>query len=144
MTLADLIDLEAQLARDRDADPADLAARDRKLLPPPHPASRDALLRAWIAALRAAQPGDPFPGAASAAALRWAGTALALVGLALGWAAASAVLGYTGAHPVNVWDVLLAFVGVQLLLLALLVATFLLPLAATGAPLASVARALAA
>jgi hypothetical protein len=32
VTLADLIDLEAQLARDRDADPAALAARDRALL----------------------------------------------------------------------------------------------------------------
>jgi hypothetical protein len=144
MTLADLIDLEAQLARDRDADPTALAARDRKLLPPPHPGSRAVLLRAWIAARRAADPGELFPGAAFAAALRWTGTALGLLGLGLGWAAATAVLGYTGAHPVNVWDVLLAFVGVQLLLLGLLVATFLLPLAAFGAPLASAARGLAA
>ena len=33
MTLADLIDLEAQLARDRDADPTAVEARDRALLP---------------------------------------------------------------------------------------------------------------
>jgi hypothetical protein len=40
------------------------------------------------------------------------------------------VVRYTGGHPVNVWDVLLVFVGVQLLLFLFLVAAFLLPLAA--------------
>jgi hypothetical protein len=33
MSLEDLIDLEVQLARDRDAEPAALAARDRALVP---------------------------------------------------------------------------------------------------------------
>ena len=32
MTLSDLIDLETQLAHDRDADPATLEARDRRLV----------------------------------------------------------------------------------------------------------------
>lgn len=143
MTLANLIDLEAQLARDRDADPGALAARDRTLLPD---AARDrsrrgALLDAWLDALRAREAGALFPGAAVARTLAATRAVLALLGLVLGWAAATAVLTGGGRHPVNVWDFLLAFVGVQLALLALLAASFLLPLAAIGRPALGVFRA---
>jgi hypothetical protein len=140
MTLPDLVDLEAQLARDRDADPAALEARDRALAPHPAPPRRDALLGGWLAALRAAEPGRLFPGAATENALRATRLLLTALGLALGWGAAAVVLGYTGAHPVNVWDFLLAFVGVQLLLVALLLATFFLPLAASARPLVGLVR----
>jgi hypothetical protein len=47
---------------------------------------------------------------------------------------------YAGGHPVNVWDFLLAFVGVQVLLLGALLGSFFLPLAAVGAPALGLAR----
>ena len=143
MTLANLIDLEAQLARDRDADPAVLAARDRALLAgAPVEASRPrALLARWLDALREREPAAFFPGRAVSRALASVGVLLALGGVVLGWGAASAVMSYGGGHPVNVWDFLLAFVGVQVLLLALLLALFLVPLAAAGAPVAGLFRA---
>ncbi|BDG03013.1 hypothetical protein AMOR_20090 [Anaeromyxobacter oryzae] len=138
MTLADLVDLEAQLLRDRDADPAALEARDRALVrPAPADAApgprRAALVARWLAALRAAEPGRPSPGGAVARAVSAVRAALVLLGLALGWGAASAVLRYDGGHPVNVWDALLLLVALQILLFAALVASFLVPLAATGA-----------
>jgi len=143
MTLADLIDLEAQLARDREAEPGLLEARDRPLLAGERvaPSRRGALLGRWLAALRAREPGRLFPGRAVATALSGLRAVLAVVGLVLGWAAVTAVLRYTGGHPVNVWDFLLAFVGVQLLLLLLLAVSFFLPAAALGAPLLGAFRA---
>jgi hypothetical protein len=143
MTLANLIDLEAQLARDRDADPGALAARDRALLAG-EPAGADRpgpLLARWLDALRERERGAFFPGRAVSRALGAVRALLAIAGLVLGWGAASAVMTYGGGHPVNVWDFLLAFVGVQVLLLALLLALFVLPLAAAGAPVAGLFRA---
>jgi uncharacterized protein DUF2868 len=150
MTLPDLIDLEAQLARDRDAAPAAVAARDRALLR--DGAAGDALrggrkgdgpgalFAAWLEALREHEPGRLHPGATVAAALRGVRSALVVGGLALGWGAAAAVLRYTGRDPVNVWDFLLAFVLLQVLLFALLLGSFVLPLAAVGRPLLGVVR----
>jgi hypothetical protein len=143
MTLANLIDLEAQLARDRDGDPATLAARDRAALAgePLDPRRRGALLVRWLDALREREgPAAGFPGRGVASALRGLRAALALAGLVVGWLAATAVMRYAGDHPVNVWDFLIAFVGVQVLLLALLVASFLLPLAGLGTPALGLAR----
>jgi hypothetical protein len=143
MTLANLIDLEAQLARDRDADPAALAARDRTLLAgsSADPGRRGRLLAGWLEALRDRDGAALYPGRAVAGAVRGLRAALALVGILLGWGAATAVLRYGGGHPVNVWDFLLAFVGVQVVLLALLLASFFVPLAATGAPALGAVRA---
>ena len=142
MTLADLIDLEAQLARDRDAPQGALEERDRALLqgPPPGDERGGELLRRWLAALREREPGLLFPGRTISRALSGVRVALAALGLTIGWGAATALLGYTGEHPVNVWDVLLAFVGVQLVLLLFLVAALLFPIATLGAPLFGVFR----
>lgn len=144
MTLADLIDLEAQLARDRESEPGLLEARDRSLLAGERvdPSRRGALLGRWLATLRERDPGRLFPGRAVAQALSGLRAGLGVAGLVLGWAAVTAVLRYTGGHPVNVWDFLLAFVGVQLLLLVLLAVSLLLPAAAVGAPLLGAFRAL--
>ncbi len=145
MTLPDLIDLEAQLARDRELDLAALEARDRALLRGAElPARTGPLLARWLAALRRAEPGRLYPGRTLAAVLSGLRTGLVLVGLGLGWSAAEAVLRYTGAHPVNVWDFLLVFVGVQLLLFALLVASFALPISALGVPLFGLGRGIVA
>ncbi|GAC1608103.1 MAG: hypothetical protein NVS4B10_23310 [Myxococcales bacterium] len=157
MTLADLIDLEAQLARDRAGDPSALAARDRALMTSAGaigsapvagrrkgPPSRAALLCRWLEELRAAEPGGFHPGRAVAAALRAVALALALAGLALGWTTAAALLGYNGREPVNVWDFLLVFVGLQIALLVLLFCSFFLPVRALGAPFFGLARGLLA
>jgi len=144
MKLADLIDLEAQLARDREADPASLGARDRALLigarADTAEVPRQELLSRWLAALRDREPGRAWPGQRVEGALRTTRALLVLAGLALGWAASTALLRGGGPHPVNVWDFLLALVGVQLVLLALLLASFFLPLATAGAPLAGLVR----
>ncbi|MGZ6123936.1 MAG: DUF2868 domain-containing protein [Myxococcales bacterium] len=146
MRLADLIDLEVQLARDRESDRAELSARDRALLAGDRSAarSRQELLHRWLEALRTAEPGQPHPGRAVEGALRGLRSALVLLGLVLGWGAATALLRYTGGEPVNVWDFLLAFVGLQLLLFALLLSSFFLPIAALGAPLFGLFRGLVA
>ncbi|HYV67468.1 MAG TPA: DUF2868 domain-containing protein [Myxococcales bacterium] len=143
MKLADLIDLEAQLARDRSLEPAALDARDGGLLARAA-LDRRSLLRRWLDTRRDAEPGQLHPGRAVLGALRWIRAALVVLGLALGWGAATALLHYTGQEPVNVWDFLLAFVGVQLLLLLLLLSSFFLPVAAAGAPLVGVFRGLVA
>jgi hypothetical protein len=145
MTLADLVDLEAQLLRDRDADPAVLELRDRALLAgadAPRPRDPHRLLSRWLERLRAAEPGRTFPGEAVARALRAVRLALVLLGFALGWGAAAALLRFEGPHPVNVWEYLLAFVGVQLLLLVVLVVAFAAPRATAGIPLVGAFRAL--
>jgi hypothetical protein len=141
VNLADLIDLEAQLARDRDADPAALEARDRALVgragAPARPAT---LLRRWLDALHEAEPGRGRPGRQVASALAATRAALVFLGLALGWGAATAAVRFSGGHPVNVWDFLLAFVGLQLALLVLLAVSFFVPLAAAGRPVAGLVR----
>lgn len=145
MTLSDLIDLEAQLGSDRDADPAALEARDRRLVASGEAATpRPELLRRWLAALRDDEPRGLHPGRAVAGALRGVRAALVLAGLALGWSAAAAVLHYTGQEPVNVWDFLLLFVGVQLALFVLLLASFALPVSALGLPFLGLFRGLVA
>jgi hypothetical protein len=140
MTVADLIDLEAQLARDRDADVAVLERRDRALLAGVASASRPALLTRWLERMREAHPGTVFPGRTISSVLSGIRAVLVIIGFILGWAAASALLRYTGTEPVNVWDFLLAFVGVQLLLFALLLGSFVVPLAAVGKPLLGLVR----
>jgi hypothetical protein len=142
MTLANLIDLEAQLSRDRDGDAGALAARDRALLAgaAAAPDRRGALLARWLDALRARDASALFPGRAVAGAVGATRAALAILGLAVGWGAGTAATRYGGGHPVNVWDFLLVFVGVQVLLLAVLLASFVLPLAAAGAPVAGLVR----
>ena len=143
MTLADLVDLEAQLARDRSADPAALEGRDTGSFPEA-PRDRGVLIARWLQARRDAEPGQLYPGRAVANVLRGIRAALLIAGLVLGWTAATAVLRYTGEQPVNAWDFLLVFVGLQLLLFALLIASFLFPVAALGTPLFGLFRGLVA
>src|SRR3954468_12725610 len=73
MTVSDLIDLEAQLGRDRDGDPAALEARDGALVSReslPAGARRSAILERWLSALRSSEPGSLHPGSTVARALR--------------------------------------------------------------------------
>src|SRR5689334_13963712 len=147
MKLADLIDLEAQLGRDRVADPGALDARDRALIARerlPSGVGRSAILERWLSALRDSEPGNLHPGSTVAGTLRAVRWGAAIFGLALGWGAATALLRYTGQEPVNVWDFLLVFVGLQILLFVLLLGSFFLPVPALGAPLAGFFRGLVA
>jgi hypothetical protein len=141
MTLTDLIDLEAQLARDRAADPGALGARDRALLAgAPPERRRDVTLARWLAALREHEPGRAWPGRRVEGALAAVRALLSATGLVLGWGAATALLRAGDSQPVNVWDFLLALVGGQVVLLALLLGSFFVPLAAFGTPILGLVR----
>ncbi len=145
MRLEDLIDVEAQLARDRERDPSAVAARDRAIARAEglDPAAPHAALAGWLRALEAEEPERLRPGHAVARGLRIARAALAAAGLVLGWGAAAALLRFEGPQPVNVWDFLLVLVGGQLLLLAALVVIVLSPRASQAVPFLGGARAAA-
>ena len=78
MTLADLVDLEAQLARDRSADPAALEGRDTGSFPEA-PRDRGVLVARWLQARRDAEPGQLYPGRAVANVLRGIRAALLIL-----------------------------------------------------------------
>lgn len=134
--LADLIDLEARIALDRDVDEESLRARDREIFARLDPsASREALLVDWLAALRERDPG-PQLGARVSAGLRWASRVLVGVGLLAGWGTAAALLAYReGGPPVNVGTYLFVVVGLQLGLLLLFALAYPISSAFPDAPL---------
>ncbi len=80
-------------------------------------------LSAWLE--RISEPESPSVGARVVAALRVGTIGLLITGLCLGWLTAAAVFYYRGSHPVNIINVLAVFVGLQLLLLLVSLATFL-------------------
>ncbi len=121
MNLATLVDLEARLAADADADAAALRLRDGAVFAErAPPADRVAVLRAWIDA------NPPGVGDRVARAHRLTRLALTTSGLALGWGATTTLLAYDGRHPVNVAHAVVVLVGLQILTLALLAAGALL------------------
>ncbi len=129
MKLADLIDLEVQIAADETEDREILRGRDRAIFQSlaPAPSTTDPLLTAWLDALRR-QTQTPNVGHRFVSGLRSARVYLTLFALVFGWATASGLL-YFGSDraPVNVGWFLVAIVGLQLLLL--LVTLLGLPLA---------------
>jgi hypothetical protein len=136
--LRDVIDLEVQLALDAEQDEATLRARDRAvfLALSPAPAHADALLVAWLSALRE-RFGAPNTGERVAAAQRLLGYGLAVAGAAGGWGLAEVLLHYEqGGAPVNVGHYLLVMVGGQLALLLLLALGLLLQRVWPALPLA--------
>ncbi|HSN91365.1 MAG TPA: DUF2868 domain-containing protein [Anaeromyxobacteraceae bacterium] len=145
MNLSTLIDLEAQLQRDREIDPGALALRDASLAGGhPDPRRPHAAVEAWVRGLREREEGGLLPGRSLARALRLVRAVLAVAGLLLGWGAAAALLRFDGPHPVNVWDLLLALVGLQIVLLVLLLASLFFPVSSIGLPLLGLFRGLAA
>src|SRR5215831_10086216 len=107
--LAELLDIELQMLRDRDA-------------------SRDELrrtLRDWIRELRREDKGDAAAGGRGSAGERIVlayhalGWLLTVLGLFAGAGSAAAVLAYDGHHPVNVVHFLAVFVALQILLVTL-------------------------
>jgi hypothetical protein len=121
--LEDLVDLELQLLRDRDASPDALRRRDRRIgiALRAHERvadDRPSVLREWVHAVRK-EEGHEGAGPRFVRAYRTLGAVLVLLGLASGAGTAAAVLAYDGTHPVNVVNFLAVFVAAQLALLLL-------------------------
>jgi hypothetical protein len=121
LTLAELIDLECQLAVDRQRDRQTLRERDRALAPEVFAGSADGqspsrheVFRCWLRAIEDASA--PSPGRRVQAVYRLAAVALALLGLISGAGTGAAVLHYDGTQPVNIVHFLTVFVGLQLVL----------------------------
>ena len=125
LTVAELVDLEARVAADRQLEPEALRARDRGVyaaMSSP-PTDRAQLLSAWLGGLGDARPGL---GEQVARAHRVVGAALAVLGGLTGWGASAWVLGFDGERPVNVAVVLAVLVLGQLAVLLLAVGVALL------------------
>jgi hypothetical protein len=128
MQLADLVDVELQLLRDRDAGREDVRRRDRRIgiaidagarAASSDPDQRMAVLRDWVRAVHA-EAGHESAGARMVRVQHALGLLLTLFGLLSGTGAAAAVLSYDGTRPVNVVHFLALFVGLQAILLLLL------------------------
>lgn len=120
LSLAELIDLEVQLAADAERDPHELVVRDaaigeqigaRRLAD-----RRHTLLRGWLSALGASGPGST--GRRVQTFYRVVGWVAAATSLLGGAGTAAALLRYEGRDPVNIVDFLAVLVGLQLLLVA--------------------------
>ncbi len=120
LTLAELIDLEVQLAADADRDPRELVERDavvgERIGAGRMADRRHALLREWLSALGATGPGST--GRRVHTFYRVVGWIAAAASLLGGAGAAAALLRYDGRDPVNIIDFLAVLVGLQLLLMA--------------------------
>ena len=123
-TLADLVDLGAQLRRDEVVNDRELRVRDRAigktLDGPADPASR---VVGWLR--RVESDATPRLGERADAARRVGVGLLVGIGLVLGWASALAVFHYDGDDPVNVVRVLGFYVALQGLLVLLTVGAML-------------------
>jgi len=115
LTLAELIDIEVQMMRDREQDPAELRSRDRKIGQQlEHQTSnREELFSSWLAQL---QPRDhASPGKLFESGYRWLGRFLMVLGLIAGGGTAASVLAFDGTRPVNIVNFLAAIIGIQLI-----------------------------
>lgn len=124
MRLTDLVELEAQIALERDQDPGDLHRRDRSIGADLEArgvdfSDRDGLVSAWLDGL-GAQGSATGLGPKVAMAHRLATYGLVLIGAFAGWGTAALTLAYDGRVPINVLQYLLLVVGAQVVLLFLL------------------------
>ncbi|MCE9555562.1 MAG: DUF2868 domain-containing protein [Planctomycetes bacterium] len=133
LSLADVIDLELQVAADRDADVAALRRRDAQIatrlaargIDPRQPSGQQ-LFVAWLDELRAADgiSAEGSTGRRIQQLLAGLGLLLALVGLALGLSAVAAWLLSASGKPINTIFFLATVIGLQLPLLLLWVIAF--------------------
>jgi hypothetical protein len=127
LTLAELIDLELQLAADLDADPRELVTRDSAIGATIGASrlarKRHATLRGWLRALGATGPGSV--GRRVQSFYRIVGWGAALASLTGGAGTAAALLRFDGRDPVNIVNFLAVLVGLQLLLLVVSVLAML-------------------
>jgi hypothetical protein len=128
--IADVIDFEWFLAEDGDLEDAPLRARDRQIFErisaAGQPQTRREIFRAWLEARRS-QSSDTPPGEYFLTAWQTLSALSAAAGAALGISVAAAVLlRYKGDEPVNVGWFFACTVGVQWLILAAVLAIWLL------------------
>lgn len=130
--LADLIDLEVQLAADEERSEAELAARDARVaaVTRGRPDSRRAVLAAWLHEVRPREA--PSPGQSVVRAYRRASALLSLAMFGVGAVVAVSIFNFTGDHPINVLIVLGVFVLLQLLSLAVSVVALAVAAARPG------------
>gem|GEM_PF-1253741 len=133
-TLPDLLDLEFLLTRDSKNGIPDshlseeLIKRDRQIFLQAHEECREermseqemnsCLLRLWVEKMRDLAS-TPLPGQLFSEALRLGMVIVALLCFVSGWLAASSILDYSGARPVNAGIFFLLFVLLQLMILAI-------------------------
>ncbi len=127
LTLAELIDLEVQLATDADRDPGELVARDaavgERIGAGRMADRRHALLRGWLSSLGATGPGSV--GRRVQTFYRVVGWIAAASSLLAGAGTAAALLRYDGRDPVNIINFLAVLVGLQVLLVTVSVLAML-------------------
>jgi hypothetical protein len=128
--IADVIDFEWFLAEDDDLDDATLRARDRQIFEEisaaDRPQTRKDIFRAWLEVRRNQSPEGP-PGEYFLTAWQTLSALSATFGATLGLSVAAAVLlSYKGDEPVNVGWFFVCTVGVQWLILAAVLAIWLL------------------
>jgi hypothetical protein len=128
--LAELIDLEVQLAADEERSESALAARDAEIAGAVRgkPTSRRALLGAWLHEVRQ----RPSPGQTAVRSYRRASALLSLAMFGVGALVAVSIFNFTGDHPINVLIVLGVFVLLQLLSLAVSVVALAVAAARPG------------
>ncbi len=130
--LADLVDLEVQLADDERRPEAELAARDAKIARglAESQGSDRALLAAWLHQTRPSK--ETSPGRRVARAYGRASLVLSLAMFALGALVAVSIFNFTGDHPINVLIVLGVFVALQLISLAISLVALAIAAASPG------------
>jgi len=123
-TIADVLDFEWMLARDRAAGEEELQKRDyairrKTVAPSPEmPRARHALFHAWLEARREGAAA-PLPGASFESGWQTLVTLAGLAGLILGGSVTAGLLHFRTAEPVNVSWFLALTVGLQMLVLLL-------------------------
>lgn len=117
--LAELVDLSVQVDRDAGLNPSQLRRRDRTIGQQLADLSGKprSQLQQWLQVTNQQRPTQA--GDTAVKTLRRMALILFVLGLLIGWGAALGIFSYDGTRPVNVVNVLAAFVGVQLLLLLL-------------------------
>jgi hypothetical protein len=121
-TIADVLDFEWLLARDRAADEKTLQDRGRAfsekivVQSPEVRGQRRALFRAWLEARRNEEPAS-FPGAYFLSGWQTLATVAILIGFGLGGSVTAGLLHYRSAEPVNVSWFLALTIGLQMLVL---------------------------
>jgi len=125
LNLAELINLECQLLKDNDINPATLRKRDRKIGQELaiQNLNRSKLFLAWLKRVQTFD--QQSPGHLLETGHRWFGFFLLILGLMMGGATAASVLSYNGSSPVNVVHFFAVIVGVQLITIILFVLNLL-------------------
>ncbi|MBC7658969.1 MAG: DUF2868 domain-containing protein [Chitinophagaceae bacterium] len=115
-TMTDLLDFEAQMARDTLADPEVLSTRDRPIAPSPDKARKIETLHTWLLSIRAIAA-DPWPGSKIQRTYDLMSFIALAFGIISGMGLIEGLLRYDGSEPVNVIPFLAVYALLQIILL---------------------------